>query len=245
MTRTSTLALAALAATCGTHIGVTAGAGCLAHQGPRQCRGRAPEPAHRLWPRGRPQRHRRHDQQFALHQAVADRDAGTAGRQHPRPDAAHRQRRGRHGDRQPAGLLDPGHAHRRDGLGARRRQEPARRHPAGDAAARRRRQRLCGRPGLARDRRVPGRRRRRQDRARRADGRPHLQRRHHRARDRLRAQPPQPGPPRVAQRRLHHRQAHRGRHQRLHRDADRRADRSLDACSSPCRSNSRATWSRC
>ncbi len=52
--------------------------------------------------------------------------------QHPRPDAAHRQRRGRDGDRQPAGFRDPRHAPRRLGIGARRRQEPAGRHAAGD-----------------------------------------------------------------------------------------------------------------
>ena len=74
-------------------------------------------------------------------------------------------------------FVDPGHPHRRHRLGARRRQEPAGRHAAGHAAARRRRQGLCGRPGLGRDRRFPGRRRRRQDRARRADRRPHRQRR--------------------------------------------------------------------
>jgi hypothetical protein len=55
--------------------------------------------------------------------------------------------------------------------------------PARHPAARRRRQRLCGRPGLARDLRLPGRRRGRQDHPRRADRRPHRQRRHHRARD--------------------------------------------------------------
>ena len=63
---------------------------------------------------------------------------------------AHRQRRRRDGDRQPAAVRHPGHPDRRHGLRARRRQEPAGRHPARHAAARRRRQRLRGRPGLAR-----------------------------------------------------------------------------------------------
>ena len=57
----------------------------------------------------------------------------------------HRQRRRRDGDRQPAGVRHPGHAHRRHRVGARRLQEPAGRHAAGHAAARRRRQRLRGR----------------------------------------------------------------------------------------------------
>ena len=143
-------------------------------------------------------------------------------------DHPHRQRRRRHGHGQPAGVRHPGHAHRRHGVVARRRQEPARRHAAGDAAARRRRQRLRGRPGLGRDQRLPGRRRGRQDHPRRADRRPHRQRRHHRARDRLRAEPAEPGAARAAQRRLHHRQAHRRRDQRFHRHQHRRAAGSLD-----------------
>ena len=157
----------------------------------------------------------------------------------------HRQRRRRDGDRQPAGLRHPGHAHRRHGLGARRLQEPAGRHPAGDAAARRRRQCLRGRAGLGRDRRLPGRGRGRQDHPRRADGRPHRQRRHHRARDRLRAQPAEPGAAGAAQRRLHHRQAHRRRDQRFHRHAHRRAARPVDRADRRCRSSTTATWSRC
>ena len=126
---------------------------------------------------------------IAVHQAVAAGDARAPRRQHPRPDAAHRQRRRRDGDGEPAGLRHPGHPHRRHRLGDGRREEPAGRHAAGHAAARRRRQCLRGRPGLARDRRLRGRRRRRQGHARRADGRAHLERRDHRARDRLRARP--------------------------------------------------------
>ena len=215
--------------------------GDLAHQGPRQYRGRAPEPAHRLRPGGRPQRHRRHPQQHPLHQAVADRDAGTARRQHPRPDPAHRQRRRRDGDRQPAAVRHPGHPHRRHRLRARRYQEPAGRHAAGDAAARRRRQCLRGRPGLGGDRRLPGRGRGRQDHPRRADRRPHRQRRPDRARDRVRSQPAEPAAHGAAQSRFHHRQAHRRRHQRLHRLADGRAARSRPPSASPFRSNIAAT----
>ena len=121
-------------------------------------RGRPAEPADRLRPRRRPQRHRRHAQQHAFHQAIAASDAGTARRQHPRPADPHRQRRRRDGDRQPAAVRHAGHPHRRHRLGHGRRQEPAGRHAAGDPAARRRRQRLRGRAGLARHRRVPSRR---------------------------------------------------------------------------------------
>ncbi len=170
-----------------------AGGRHVAPQGFGQRRRRAPEPAHRLRPGGRPQRNRRHPQQCPVHQAIAAGDAGTARRQYPhRDDAAHRQYRGRHGDRQPAAIRHPGHAHRRDGLGPGRCQEPAGRHAAGDAAPRRRRQRLRGGARLARHRRFPGRGRSRQDHARRSDRRPDLQRRHHRARDRLRPQPADP-----------------------------------------------------
>ncbi len=137
----------------------------------------------------------------------------------------------------------PGHADGRHRLRARRLQEPAGRHPARHPPARRRRQRLCGGAGLARDRRLPGRRRGRQDHPRRADGRPHRQRRHHRARDRVRAQSPAQCAAGAAQRRLHHRQAHRGRGQRLS-SASRPPSRSIPPpCSFRSRPNSRATSS--
>ena len=101
-----------------------------------------------------------------------------------------RKRRRRNGHGEPAGVLDPGHAHRRHRLRPRRFQEPAGRHAPGDAAPRRRRQRLCGRPGLARDRRLSGAGRGGEHHPRRADRRPHRQRGDHRARDRVRAQQP-------------------------------------------------------
>ncbi len=87
------------------------------------------------------------------------------------------------------------------------------RHAAGHPAARRRWQRLCGGPGLARDRRFSGRRRVGQNHPRRADRRPAAERRHHRARDRFRAQLARTIAAGIAQCRLHHRQAHRGRDQ--------------------------------
>ena len=81
-------------------------------------------------------------------------------------------------------------------------------------------------------------------RPRRADRRPHRQRRHHRARDRIRAQPPAQCAAGAAQRRLHHRQAHRRRGQRLS-SAPRPPSRSIPPpCSSRSRRNSRATSSR-
>ena len=58
-----------------------------------------------------------------------------------------------------------------------------------------------------------GRRRRGQRRPRRADRRPYRQRRHHRARDRIRAEPSAQCAAGAAQRRFHHRQAHCSRRQ--------------------------------
>ena len=228
------VALALSAVSCGRNV---------ADQGSRQYRGRAPEPADWLRPRGRPQRHRRHPEQHSLHQAIAAGDARAHGRQHPRRHHPHRQCRRRDGHRQPAPVRHPGHPHGRHGFGAGRRQEPAGRHPARHPAARRRRQRLCGGAGLGRDRRVPGRGRRRQHHPRRADRRPHRQRRHHRTRDRIRAQPPAECAARAAQCRLHHRKAHRRRGQRLI-SAPRPPSRSIPRpCSLPSRRNSRATSS--
>ena len=221
------------------------GGGDVAHQGHRQRRGRPAEPVDRLRPGGRPQQHRRHPQQLAVHPAVAAGDAGAARRQHPRPDAAHRQRRRGDGHRQPARVRHARRADRRHGFRAGRRQEPQRRHAAGDAAARRRRQRLRGGAGLAGDRRLPGRGRRRQDHARRSDRRPHRQRRDHRARGRVRAQPaatrcgsrcatptsppPSASPPRSTI-----------------SSARRPPSRSTPPpCRSTCRSASPATWWRC
>ena len=163
----------------------------VADQGSRQHRRRAPEPADRLRPRGRPQRHRRHAQQHPVHPAVAAGDAGAARRQHPRPDAAHRQRRRRDGDRQPARLRHPGHAHRRHRLGARRLPRAcraarcwSRRCSAPTATSMRSAQGSLAIGGFQAEGDAA------KIVARRADRRPHRQRRHRRARDRLRAQPP-------------------------------------------------------
>ena len=193
----------------------------FAHQGPREYRGHPAEPAHWLWPGRRSQRHRRHAQQHAIHQAIPAGHAGTTRRQYSRPADPHRQRGGGHGHRQSAAVRHPGHAHRRDRLGAGRRQEPARRHASGDATPWRRRQRLCGRPGLAGDRRIPGPGRSRQDHPRGTDRRPAAEWRHHRARDRVLAGGPRPSASLVAQSRLHHGQTHRRRRQRLYRLAGR------------------------
>ena len=81
--------------------------------------------------------------------------------------------------------------------------------------------------------------------ARRADRRPHLQRRDHRARDRFRAEPPAQPAARTAQRRLHHRQAHRAARSTTI-SAGRRPSRSIPRpCSSPFRRSSPARSSRC
>ncbi len=215
----------------------------LPNQGSRQYRGRAAEPADRLWPRRRPHGHRRHPQQHPLHQAIAAGDARADGRQHPRRHHPHRQRRRRHGHRQSARVRHPGHADGRHGIRARRRQGPAGRHPARHPPARRRRQRLRGGAGLGRDLGFPGRGRGRQDRPRRADRRPHRQRRHHRARDRVRAEPLAQCAAGAAQCRFHHRQAHRRRGQRLSRRQDAPSRSIPPPCSSRFQRNSRATSS--
>ena len=196
-------------------------------------RGYPTEPTDRIWARRRPQWHRRHAQQHTFHQAVAAGDAGTAWRQYSRPADPHRQRRGRHGHRQLAGIFDTGHPHRRDRLGHGRCEEPRRRHPSGHPAARRRRQRsTCGRAGFARHRRLSGRRRSRQGDARCAD----------RLLDACRTAPSSNAeidfaldsarPPRLALRNpgLHHSKAYCGRDQRLHGRPGRRTARSLRPC---------------
>ena len=78
---------------------------------------------------------------------------------------------------------------------------------------------------------------------RRADGRPHRQRRHHRTRDRIRAQPPAQCAAGAAQCRFHHRQAHRRRGQRLPRRQDAPNRSTPRRCSFRSRPNSRATLS--
>ncbi len=145
-----------------------------AHQGHRQYRGRPRQPAGRLRPRGRPQRHGRRAQQLALHQAEPAGHARAAGRQYPRREHADGQRRRRHGDRQPAALRHPGLPARCQRRRHRRCQEPAGRHAAGDAAARRRRRGLRHRPGRGLDQRLLGPGRRRLGGFGRADHRPHL-----------------------------------------------------------------------
>ncbi len=99
--------------------------------------------------------------------------------------------------------------------------------------------------GLARDRRLPGRGRRRQDHARRADRRPHRQRRHHRARDRVRAQPARPVAARAAQSPTSPPPSASPPRSTIS-SARRPPSRSIRRpCSSPSRRNSTATWSRC
>ena len=216
----------------------------LPDQGSRQHRRRAPEPADRLRPRRRPQRHRRHPEQHPLHQAVAAGDARAHGRQHPRRHHPHRQRRRRDGDRQSAGVRHPGHPDGRHGV---RRSAIAKNLQGGT---------LLVTPLLGADGNVyavaqgsvaiggfQAEGEAAKHRPRRADGRPHRQRRDHRARDRIRAQPPAQCAAGAAQRRFHHRQAHRRRGQRLSRRQDAPSRSTPRRCSSRSRRNSRATSS--
>ena len=103
-----------------------------ADQGHRRRGGHPGEPAGRLRPRRRAERHRRPAGQCGVHPAVADRHAGAAGRQHARPgNQAANQERGRgDGDRHPARLRPRRQPHRRERVGAGRRQGPDRGHPA-------------------------------------------------------------------------------------------------------------------
>ena len=171
-------------------------------------------------------------------------DAGAARRQHPRREPAHRQRRRRDGDREPAAFRHPGHPHRRHGLGARRRQEPAGRHASGDAAARRRRRGLRRRAGLAS--RSPGSRPRATPPRSPAACPPSAASSNGALIEReieFKLNAPEAAAPGPAQPGLHHRAAHRRRHQRLHGRGYRRADRSLDRARSRSRRASAATWS--
>ena len=118
-----------------------------------------------------------------------------------------------------------GLAPRRQRRRPRRCLEPAGRHAAGDPAARRRRRSLRHRPGLGDHQRLLGAGRRRLDRFRRPDHRPHLVGRPDRARDRLRARRTAHAAAGAAQPRSHHVAPRRARHQRLHRHALRDAGR--------------------
>ena len=161
----------------------------LAHQGHHRLRGRARQPAGRLRPRGRPQRHRRFAAQLGVHRREPGGDARAPRRQHPRAGSQDQERRGGDGHRHPAAVRPPGLAPRRLGQRAGRCQVARGRHAAGDPALWRRRRDLCGQPGPAHDRRLrrPGRGRERHPR--RADLGPDRRRRDRRARGRVRARP--------------------------------------------------------
>ena len=187
----------------------------LAHQGHRRLRGRAREPADRLRPRGRPQRHRRLAAQLALHPPEPASHAGAARRQRPRRHLNTKQRRRGDGDRQPAAL-------RR--ARARRSTSPSRRWamPSSlqggtllvDPAAGRRRRGLRGGARAARDRRLLGRRRRpdpRSPAACRPSGRIAERRAWSSARSRFDLAAQHELRLVAAQSRLHHRPAHRRR----------------------------------
>ncbi len=216
-----------------------AGGGQLADQGHHRFRGRSRQPAGRLRPRGRPQRHRQLAAQLGLHRRQPGGDAGAARRRHPRAGSQDQERRRGHGHRDPAAVRPSGLASGRLGERARRRQVARGRHAAGHAAVRRRWRDLCGQPGSARDRRLrrPGRCRERDQGG--ADLGPDRRRRHRRARGRFRARPAQARPPRPAQSRLHDRRADRARDQRpfplVGRAGDRPGDREPQRSRRPTR----------
>ena len=225
-----------------------------AHQGHRRRRGHAREPADRLRPGGRPEQHRRQAGQVGVHPRVADRHAGAAGREHPRPgvEARHQEHRRGDGHRRAARLRPQRQPDRCRHLRPGRRHQPDRRHAAGHAAARRRWRGLCGGPGRARHRRDRRARRRHLGDPRRSHLGAHRQRRHGGARGRLPARQDQRAAPRAAQSRPDHRAAHRRRdqqgarpdrqgHRSAHRGArpaptatrSRRSPRSRTCASSP------------
>ena len=96
--------------------------------------------------------------ELALHRGCDRQPAGAARRQRDRRADPCAQRRGGAGHGDAAAVRAGRRPDRRDGLGDRRRQEPARRHAGDDAAERRRRADLCGGAGL--DHRERDRRRR-------------------------------------------------------------------------------------
>ncbi len=188
----------------------------LAHQGPRQCRRRAGQPAHRLWPRGQAQRHRRHDQQPARHPAspitaMLERlGVNIRGRAHNLKNVAAVMVTGNlpafstQGTRMDVTVSALGDAKNLDVgtllvtplLGA-----------DGNVYARSPRGRSRSPQSVCRPRSG------REHHAGRADRRPHRQWGDHRVRNRFRPQSPDPAAPGAAQRRFHHGQAHRRRHQ--------------------------------
>jgi len=227
MTRTSTFALAAL---CGhvrpTHIRGTADAGCsrikdLANvEGVRQNSSSA-------MPRGRSQRNRDtiNNSPFTKQSLTGCERLGVNIRGQTLRTGNVRRR---HGDLQPAGLLDQGT--RIDGR-SRRSATPraCNGHPAGDPAARRRRQTSMR---FSQGSLAIGGFQAEGDAAKIVAALPTVGRISNGAiierEIRLRLNRPQPG--RLAIRNaIHHRQAHRRRHQRLYRDGDARADRSPPA----------------
>ena len=234
-TRFRTLAARPRGAICRVRRRRSAGA-TLAHQGPRQYRGRAPEPADRLRPGRRPQRHRRHAQQLPFTKQIAAGDAGAARRQHPRRQTmrtgnvaavmvtANLPAFGTQGTRIDVTVSALGDC-----------QEPAGRHAAGHPAARRRRQGLCGGAGLA-SRSAASRPRATPPRSR-AACRPSAASptaRSSSARSNSSSTGCKHAAAGAAQPRLHHRQAHRRRDQRLHRRATTaEPTRSLDRAASP------------
>ena len=186
----------------------------LPPQGHRRFRGRARQPAGRLRPRGRPQRHRQLAAQRRFHRGKPEGDARASRRQHARARPHDQERRRGDGDRHAAAVRPPGLARGRRGQHAGRRQVAAGRRSAGHAAVRRRRRDLCGQPGASHGQRLFRRRPGRKRHPGGADLGAHRRRRHRRARGRLRARPARKRAHRPAQPRLHHGAADRAGDQR-------------------------------
>jgi len=159
----------------------------------------------------------------------------------PWPDAAHRQRRGGDGHGQPAAVRHARHPHRRHRIGARRQQEPARRRAAGHPPARRDGNVYAVAQGSVAIGGFQAEGEAAKNRARRADRRPHFQRRADRARNRIHPQQAQPVGMALRNPDFTTGQAHRRGHQRLHRHADGGAAGSGHDRHQRSRSNTAAT----
>ena len=203
-----------------------------ADQGPRRDRRGARQRPARLRARRRPQQLGRLVAQLALHRGRDRQPARAArGQRHRRADPGEERRR-RAGHRDAAAVRAGRRPGRRDGLGDRRRLQPARRHAGDDAAQRRRRPDLRG--GAGRDHR-----RRRRRRGRGGDRDPggadlgaDPGRRPCRARGRLRLHADARHPAGAPQPRLHHRGADRGGDQPRRRRTDRDDARTRARCGS-------------
>ena len=100
----------------------------LPGQGPGRGRGHPRQYAGRLWPGGRPERHRRQPAERPVHPGKPSRPCSSAWASIPAAEDADQGRGRRDGHRQSPRLRRAGHAHRRDGERDGRCQEPVGRH---------------------------------------------------------------------------------------------------------------------